>query len=40
VQDIKMKRARVSNAGTEGSRRRRWPLGNRLFSFRSLRDLT
>jgi hypothetical protein len=40
VQDIKMKRARVSNAGTEGSRGRRWPLGNRLFSFRSLRDLT
>src|SRR4029077_8204946 len=40
MKDIAMKRARASKPGTEGSRRRRWPLGNRLFSFRSLRNLT
>ena len=40
MQDIAVKRARASNAGTEGSRGRWWPLGNRLFSFRSLHDLT
>ena len=28
------------NAGTARSRRRRWPLGTRLFSFRSLGNLT
>jgi len=39
--DVAMKRARTgSNPGTEGSRDWRSPLGSRLFSFRSLRDLT
>ena len=41
MQDVAPKRARAgSNAGTGGARRRRWPLANRLFSFRSLRNLT
>ena len=40
IKDIAMKRARASNAGTEGSRRRRRPRGNRMFSFQSLRNLT
>ena len=31
---------RGSNAVTARSRRRRWPLGNRRFSFRSLGHLT
>jgi hypothetical protein len=28
------------NAGTQKPRRRRWPLRHRMFSFRSLSDLT
>jgi hypothetical protein len=36
-----MKRiAPSSNAATQRPRRRRWPLRHRLFSFRSLSDLT
>jgi hypothetical protein len=38
--DVEKKRSGRPNAGTARSRRRRWPLGNRLFSFRSLGNLT
>ena len=39
--DIEIKRTEPGpNAGTPRSRRRRWPLDNRLFSFRSLGNLT
>jgi hypothetical protein len=41
MHDVEIKRTEPSpNAGTPRSRRRRWPLDNRLFSFRSLGNLT
>ncbi len=41
MHDVEIKRTQPGpNAGTPRSRRRRWPLDNRLFSFRSLGNLT
>ena len=41
MHDVEIKRTEPRpNAGTPRSRRRRWPLDNRLFSFRSLGNLT
>lgn len=41
MHDAKIKRTEPGpNAETSRSRRRRWPLDNRLFSFRSLGNLT
>jgi hypothetical protein len=41
MREIEMKRARAgSSEGAPSSRRRRWQLRNRMFSFRSLGNLT